>query len=61
MWAADENARQEMTAFQRDALQNFVDDGAKEHPPVFVDRTSLLNEIRTKATRTFARKIGINR
>ena len=44
-----------MTAFQRDALQDFVDDGAKDHPPVFVGREDLLGEILTKAHRTLVR------
>ncbi len=44
-----------MTAFQRDALQDFVDDGAKDHPPVFVGREDLLGEILTEARRTMER------
>ncbi|MCY4242816.1 MAG: ATP-binding protein [Rhodobacter sp.] len=44
-----------MTAFQRDALQDFVDDGAKDHPPVFVGREDLLGEILTKARRSLER------
>ncbi len=48
-----------MTSFQRDALQNFVDDGEKDHPPVFVGRQDILKHVLTKATRTSARKSGI--
>ncbi len=44
-----------MTAFQRDALQDFVDDGAKDHPPVFVGREDLLGEILTNSRRALAR------
>ena len=44
-----------MTTFQRDALQNFVVDGAKDHPPVFVGREDLIREILTKSRRALER------
>ena len=44
-----------MTTFQRDALQDFVDDGAKDHPPVFVGREDLIEEILTNSRRAMAR------
>ena len=48
-----------MTAFQRTACQHFVDDGEKDHPPVFTGRQDVLKHILTKATRTFERHSGI--
>ncbi|MCY3984259.1 MAG: hypothetical protein OXD29_03180 [Roseovarius sp.] len=48
-----------MTSFQRDALQNFVDDGEKDHPPVFTGRQDILKHVLTKAARTSDRKSGI--
>ncbi len=44
-----------MIAFQRDALQDFVDDGAKDHPPVFVGREDLLGAILTQSRRSLER------
>ena len=44
-----------MTAFQREALQDFVDDGAKDYPPVFIGREDLLGEILTKSRRAMER------
>ncbi len=48
-----------MANFKRSQLQHFVDDGEKDHPPVFTGRQDILNHVLTKAARTSARKSGI--
>ena len=48
-----------MDHFQYTALQHFVDDGEKDHPPVFTGRQDVLRHILIKATRTFERHSGI--
>ena len=48
-----------MANFKRSELQHFVDDGEKDHPPVFAGRQDILKSVLTKATRTSARKCGI--
>ncbi|MCY4300180.1 MAG: hypothetical protein OXC68_00390 [Aestuariivita sp.] len=48
-----------MSKFRRSELQNFVDDGAKESPPVFVGRKDIFREISVKIRRTGERKVGI--
>ena len=48
-----------MANFKRSELQHFVDDGEKDHPPVFTGRQDILKHVLTKATRTSARKSGI--
>ncbi|MCY4302592.1 MAG: ATP-binding protein [Aestuariivita sp.] len=48
-----------MDGFQKEKLQNFVDDGEKDHPPVFAGRDDILQHVLTKIQRTGARKAGI--
>ncbi len=48
-----------MDSLQREALQNFVDDGEKDHPPVFAGRQDVLQDVLVKARRTGERQGGI--
>jgi len=44
-----------MTPEQKERLRNFIDDGEKEPPPVFVGRENILDEIIRKSVRAFAK------
>ena len=48
-----------MSRFKYNALQNFINDGEKDHPPVFVGRDDIFKNILTKARRTGERKTSI--
>ncbi len=47
-----------MAEFKRKHLQNFVDDGAKDHPPVFIGHEEILAPVLTKARRAGERQLG---
>ncbi|MCY4151746.1 MAG: hypothetical protein OXE94_05860 [Aestuariivita sp.] len=48
-----------MAEFKRENLQNFVNDGAKDHPPVFIGRKEILDCVLTKARRAGERQLGL--